>query len=427
MTRAGDRLAQPGGVLAVIRLAALPVFLAAERLVDHPVANSAPFGPLIALAGIYAVVALAGELRGAPLAPAPLLACVDLVLITALVATSGGPFSQLRYAFFLLPIGASLLLRPALTAVASAACVALYGAIALTYPDPTSVQPDAIGFELTQVLFLGWMGAAATLLSMVLTRRAREIAALATSRGRLVAQALDAEDRARRRLAEALHDEALQNLLAARQLLDSGDPDATALAREGLDEGVAQIRRAVFDLHPYLLEQAGLRAALHAVAERAGRRAGFRATVDVDPAAEGVRDQLLFSVGRELVANAARHSGASAVEVRVDVTADGLALAVEDDGRGIDLAAVGAAQADGHIGLAACAERAEAVGGELVLERREGVSGTRAILRVPAVAPEPAPRGAAPIGGPPTGGAEPPAAPPTGGFPRPSAPPTMVP
>ena len=383
MTGARERLAGPGGVLALIRLGAVPVFFAAERLVDHPVANSAPFGPLLAVAAVYALVALAAELRGGPLASARLLAGLELVLITALVATSGGPFSQLRYAFFLLPIGAALLLRPALTAIASAVCVALYGLVALTYPDPTRVQPDAIGFEFTQVLFLAWMGAAATLLSIVLTRREREVTALSDSRGRLVAQALDAEDRARRRLAEALHDEALQNLLAARQLLDAGDAASTALAREGLDEGVAQIRQAVFDLHPYLLEQAGLRAALQAVGERAARRAGFRVAVDVDPAAEDQRDQLLFSVARELIANAAKHSGASVLRVEVRVTGDDLVLRVADDGRGTDPDAVRAAQAGGHIGLASCVERAEAVGGRLVVPPGPGGRGTVAELQVP--------------------------------------------
>jgi len=398
-------LDRPGGVLAVVRLAAVPVFVAAERLVDHPVANSAPFGALIALAGVYAAVAFAAELRGRPLGPVHALAGVDLALITVLVATSGGPFSELRYAFFLLPVGAALLLRPGLTALASAACVALYGLVALTYPTPSAIRADAIGFEFTQVLFLIWMGAAATLLSAVLTRRSREIAALATSRGRLVAQALDAEDRARRRLAEALHDEALQNLLAARQLLDAGDPSSTALAREGLEEGVSQIRQAVFDLHPYLLEQAGLRAALQAVAERAGRRAGFTVSVAVDPAAEGRRDQLLFSVARELIANAARHSGASALGVAVwlreeDDHGPQLELTVTDDGRGFDPARAAAARADGHIGLASCQERADAVGGDLVVSPGEGGRGTVARLRVPVPAP-----GAPPIGGRPTSAA----------------------
>jgi two-component system NarL family sensor kinase len=363
----GLRLDQPGGVLVLIRLAAVPVFAAAERLVDHPVANSALFGPLIVLAAVYALAALAGELRGTPLASPRALACVDLLLITALVATSGGPFSQLRYAFFLLPIGAALLLRPGLTALASAVCVLLYALVALTYPDPTSVRPDALGFELTQGLFLGWMGTAATLLSSWLTRRANEIASLATSRGRLVAQALDAEDRARRRLAEALHDDALQNLLAARQLLDAGDPESAALGREGLDEGRRPDPPGGVRLHPYLLEQAGCAPRCRPSPSARGRRAGFRAEVDVDPAAEGQRDQLLFSVGRELIANAGQAQAERARPVGVRVVAGAVELTVADDGRGIDLEAVGAAQAEGHIGLASCAERAEAVGGELHL------------------------------------------------------------
>jgi two-component system NarL family sensor kinase len=371
-------------VVAVIRVVAVPVFFAAERLVDHPVANTAPFEPLLAVAFGYALFAFVAEVRGRRLAPAPWLAAVDLAFITALVATSGGPFSQLRYAFFLLPVGAALLLRPALTAVGSAVCVALYGLVALTYPDVEQVRSDAIGFEFTQVLFLAWMGAAATLLSVLLTRRAREISALATSRGRLVAQALDAEDVARRRLAEALHDEALQNLLAARQMLDADDAESAELAREGLDEGIAQIRRSVFDLHPYLLEQAGLRAALQAAADRAGRRAGFEVAVEVDPGAEGVRDQLLFSVARELLTNAAKHSGATRVGVLVRAQGDEIELVVRDDGRGVAPAAVLAAQSAGHIGLASCAERADAVGGSLVVGAGPDGRGTTVRLRVPA-------------------------------------------
>ena len=381
MSRAADLLGRPGGVLAVVRLAAVPVFFAAERLVDHPVENTAPFGELLALAGLWALATAVGELRGRPLAAPPVVAAVDLALIAVLVATSGGPFSQLRYAFFVLPVGAALLLRPGLTAVASALCVALYGLIALTVPDADRVR-DAAGFEVTQALFLGWMGAAATLLSAVLTRRAREITDLADSRGRLVAQTLDAEDRARRRLAEALHDDALQNLLAARQLLEAGDPESAELAREGLDEGVGQIRRAVFDLHPYLLEQSGLHAALQAVAERAARRARFAVDVEVDADAEGVQDQLVFSIARELIANAAKHSEADRLTVRVRRLGEHLELLVADDGRGIDAERARRAQADGHIGLASCTERAEAVGGHLVVEPGADGRGTLARVRL---------------------------------------------
>ena len=391
MKRLGETLGRPGAVLAVVRLAALPVFFVAERLVEHPAARSDGFALVLGVAAVYAVAALVAELRGRTLAPVAVLAAADLLFMAALVETSGGPFSQLRYAFFLVPLSTALLLRPALTALVSAIAVVLYTLIAATYPDTAAVRMDAFGFELTLVLFLAWMGLASTLLSVVLTRRADEIAALATSRGRLVAQALDAEDRARRRLAEALHDEALQSLLAARQLLDAGDPESAALAREGLEDGVTQIRRAVFDLHPYLLDQAGLGPALQAVAERAGRRGGFEVTVEVDADVEGIADQLLFSVARELLANCAKHSAARRVRVEVRRSGSGVELIVVDDGRGIEAAEAAAAQASGHIGLASITERADAVGGTLVVERGPG-GGTVARMWLPVAREAPAGR-----------------------------------
>jgi two-component system NarL family sensor kinase len=379
------RLAQPGGGLAVIRLAAVPVFFAAERLAEHPEARTQPFGPLLAALAVYAVAAFVAELRGRPLASPAVLTGFDVVLISALVATSGGPFSQLRYAIFLLPIGAALLLGPRSTAAFSAGAVGLYALIAATYPVPASLRDDALGFEFTQVLFLLWMGAAATLLSGVLTRRAREVAALAQSRGRLVAQALDAEDRARRRLAEALHDDALQNLLAARQLLGTGDAGVHALVTQGLDSSVRQIREAVFDLHPYLLEQSGVRAAVEAVAARAGERAGFAVEVDVDPSAAGLHDQLVFAIARELLTNCAKHAQASRVTVSVRRRENAVELVVSDDGVGIDPARARQAQLRGHIGLASCAERAEAIGGEFMVT--PGPGGRGAVVRVSLPAP----------------------------------------
>ena len=67
MTGTGDR---PGFILALIRLAAVPVFFAAERLVEHPVENTDPFGVLLVLAGVWSLVTAAAELAGRPLAPA---------------------------------------------------------------------------------------------------------------------------------------------------------------------------------------------------------------------------------------------------------------------------------------------------------------------------------------------------------------------
>ena len=383
------RLSAASGLLALIRLAAVPLFFAAERLVDHPVQNSEPFGTLLIGAGLYAAAAFSAELRGGRVAPPAALAAVDLLLISALVATSGGPFSELRYAFFILPIAAALLLRPGATVLASGAIVAAYAIIAVTY-SASDERGDVVGFEVTQVLFLAWMGAAAALLSSLLARRAREITALAetrtalaSSRGRLVAQALDAEDDARRRLAEALHDNALQNLLAARHELRVGPQARLDLVAEAVDETVRQLREAVFDLHPYLLEQGGLGAALGAVAERAAHRGGFEVDVEVEQEALGLHDQLLFSIARELIANVAQHAQATKIWIAVRKREATVDLSVADDGRGIDLEQASVAPRDGHIGLVSSAERAEAVGGRFMIGPGPSGVGTMARVRLP--------------------------------------------
>lgn len=363
-------------VWALIRLAALPAIFLGERLVAHPSPRSEPFGPLLVAATVYALITYAAAYGPwTRRLPGQLLAVLDIAFLCALTYTSGGPFSQLRYAFFLLPIGAALLLRPQLTAAASLLVVVAYLGIALLYP-----TEDAGDFELTQALYLLWMGVVAVLLSRLLARRADEVERLSADRGRLVAQALDAEDRERRRLASALHDEAVQNLLAARHELAGGGD--LAFVRHGLDRTIAQLRDAVFDLYPATLDHAGLEAALEAVAEHAGRRARFRWRVEVDRDAIGLHDQLLFSLARELIINVEKHAGATAVTLRVRRTPGEVQLEVADDGRGLDPARLRVAPLDGHIGLASATERVEALDGRLEIAAEPG-HGTLVRARIP--------------------------------------------
>lgn len=379
----GGVVDRPERAVALFRLVLLPVILAGERLVEHHHAQRELFLPLLAVAAAWALANLWATTRGpVELLPRRLVAAVDLALIVALAWTSGGPFSQVRYAFFVLPLGAALLLGPWRTTAVSAASIVAYVAIAALHP-ATDERADAVDTEIAQVLYLVWTGAVAVALSSLLRRRRRQIEALAESRGRLVAQALDAEDRERRRLAEALHDEAIQNLLAARQELavTGGSGPDLDLVRLGLDRTVEQLRGAVFDLHPYVLEHGGLGPALRAVAERHARHGGFSWQVDVEPAATGVADQLLFSIARELIVNAARHAGARTVAIAVRRDAAGVELEVADDGRGLDPASAASAPARGHVGLASCRERAEALDGTLrVLPRAGGGTVVRVVV-----------------------------------------------
>lgn len=374
----------PARGLALVRLAAVPLFLVAEKTVEDQVPPSPAFGWLLALAAVYAIAAAVAEWRWPGRIPASLFAALDFAVVVALIAASGGPFSQLRYALFVLPVTAATLVGPWRTALVSAGAVVAYVAIAATFPESRDAPPDALGFESAQTLFLAWVGLAAVLLSSVLTARAKQIQALADSRGRLVAQALDADDRTRRRLAEALHDEALQNLLAARQMLGGPlDGDAVALARGGLDEAVGQIRDAIFDLHPHLLEQAGLGPALEAVASRQAGRGGYVPSIRVDPAASGPQDELVFSIARELITNVTKHAGARRLDVDVAAANGAVELRVRDDGAGMDPDDTRGALLDGHIGLATARERAEAVGGRFELASGRG-RGTEVVVRLPA-------------------------------------------
>jgi two-component system NarL family sensor kinase len=359
----------------------MPVIFVGERLVAHPTLESDPFDYILAAAVVYSVAALVvAYSRWRAVIPRVGYAALDLAFICALDYSSGGAFSQLRYAFFLLPVLAALLLTPVQTAGVSVVSLAAYVAISLSHP---ATHGRDLDFVFTQAVYLCWMAFAAMLLAQVLTRRAQRIAQLASDRRQLVAEALDTEDRERRRLAEALHDRAIQNLLVARQEIDNGHPDATGLgrAREALDGTLRQLRDAAFELHPYTLEQAGLAAALQRVADLEGRRGSFTARVAVSPDATGEHDQLIFSVARELLVNAAKHARASFVSAVVERSGDGVVLEVSDDGEGFRAERRSAALLDGHIGLASITARVEAIGGNVEISSAPGRGTTvRAVL-----------------------------------------------
>jgi two-component system sensor kinase FixL len=223
-----------------------------------------------------------------------------------------------------------------------------------------------------------------------LSRRARQVARLAEERGRLVAQALEAEDRERRRISQALHDDALQTLLSVDQdvadvLKGSQANEVLPRVREGLGRAIRQLRDTALELHPLLLERKGLEMALDAIAQGAAAIGDFRVTVRVEPDAVGLNDQFVLSIARELLMNAAKHAGASRVSVVVERADEAMEIEVADDGAGLPPGRVEAALAEGHIGLAILTERLDAIGGRFEIVTREaGGTTARAIFPVDA-------------------------------------------
>ena len=218
-------------------------------------------------------------------------------------------------------------------------------------------------------------------------RQGAELERLAEDRRRLALEVVATEEETRRRIAEDLHDGALQTLLAAKQdLLEASAGRAGVItALMGVDDGIAGLRRAVGMLHPVMFEQDGLASALDAIAADAERRGGFRCGVRVDEDAGGPHDQMVLSLARELLTNAAKHSGASQVAITVGRENGSLVLEVTDDGCGFDAAGWRAGPRSGHIGLAAAARRARALGGDLAISSEPG-SGTAVSVVLPVAA-----------------------------------------
>jgi two-component system NarL family sensor kinase len=205
-----------------------------------------------------------------------------------------------------------------------------------------------------------------------------------SDRRQFVTQVMDAEDRARRRIAQLIHDDALQSLLAANQELMEAAPGRAGVTRahEVVSASIADLREALLALHPVTLERGGLEQAIGAVARQAERQGGFTVAVELDPAATSQHDALVLALARELLANATHHSEAASVTLKLAADGDDVVLAVADDGRGMDPARPREALAAGHIGLASVIQRAEAAGGEYTLETAPG-AGTTIRVRLP--------------------------------------------
>ncbi|KAF0961438.1 sensor histidine kinase [Rhodococcus sp. T7] len=309
----------------------------------------------------------------------------DISAVVALCIASGGATSVLLPVFFLLPISVAFQYRPRLTAIVGVCTAVGYQVVWIVY----SKRDDLVGFPDEVYLYFGfllWLAAATTALSYVLVRRSATVISLMDVRRQLIAESMGAEERERRQLAEHLHDGPLQNVLAARLDVEEAlerHPDAQLDAAEtALRETAAQLRSTVTTLHPQVLAQLGLTAALRELADLFSRRGEIEMSVRLDDVGHPDCQELLYRVARELLTNVTKHAGATTVELAL-TRADGLTtLTVADDGTGFDPAVVPERVAQGHIGLASHIVRVESLGGTFDVTSSPG-SGTRVVVTVP--------------------------------------------
>jgi signal transduction histidine kinase len=153
----------------------------------------------------------------------------------------------------------------------------------------------------------------------------------------------------------------------------AAEPDRLlGFAIDELAAGLDEIRELASGLHPAVLAERGLVAALEALALRAPAPVELQVALD-EPVPERVEAGAYYVVA-EALANVQKHAGANRIVVNAAAEARCLVITVVDDG-------VGGADEEGE-GLRGLADRVEALGGRLTLDSPPG-GGTRLRAEIP--------------------------------------------
>jgi signal transduction histidine kinase len=280
------------------------------------------------------------------------------------------PVDALAFAFFLLG---------PLSVMATPLLMAVFGEAKVLKVWLVTTWPAAVGFAVLGLLLLAVgayllgvaAGARAGLVRLLIAPREADLGArvveLARSRVRLV----DAFEAERRRIERDLHDGAQQRLVALTMTLGLARLDAPpgpladqlAKAHQEAGTALAELRELIHGIHPKVLADYGLEAA---VADAADRSA---VPVDVDLELPGRFSQAVeaaaYFVVCEALANVGRHSGASRAEVTGGLSDGRLVLRIRDDGRG-------GARAGQGSGLTGLADRVSVLDGRLSLSSPPG-------------------------------------------------------
>ncbi len=187
---------------------------------------------------------------------------------------------------------------------------------------------------------------------------------------RLTQRYIEGLESERGRLAKELHDGVCNDLYTVQLRMAQGTCDMAEQA--GMISACReQVRRVSHELMPPEFSYADICIVIDDYLQRAGEASGcevsFMATPDdADWAAVPDATALeMYRIVQEAVTNAVKHSGAASIDVALDMQENGLSLTVTDDGTPTERSGTG-------IGKRTMRQRAEAVGGRLTVERKDG-------------------------------------------------------
>ena len=203
---------------------------------------------------------------------------------------------------------------------------------------------------------------------------------------------LETQENERRHLARELHDEVGQTLTATKLGLRAMS-DLFQLSRReklyeelvaNLDRVLTQVRSLSLNLHPSLLDDLGLVAAIRGLGSRMATLSGIKLTLDLppaDPRFPPLVEITCYRVVQEALNNIARHAGAIKVELAFRVEGDELRVTIRDDGRGFDVETMRRkVQGGSSLGLLGMEERVQLAGGHFDLVSAPGRGTTIAMV-----------------------------------------------
>jgi signal transduction histidine kinase len=212
---------------------------------------------------------------------------------------------------------------------------------------------------------------------------------------RLLNETVGVQERERQRIARDMHDGlnqliigAMLELKSARERLGTDDRPAAEVSlqrvRDVLERMEHDIKQIVHDLHPPTLDAFGLAPSLRRYAERFQEYSGMPCELRVEGEPYRLPPEMelgVYRIMQEALQNVSAHARARQVEVSLTFASEAVSLVIADDGQGFDLDWVQRNQI-GHLGIMGMQERAESLGGRVVIETAPG-QGTHIKLLIP--------------------------------------------
>ena len=199
----------------------------------------------------------------------------------------------------------------------------------------------------------------------------------------LSGRVLSIQDEERRRLARDLHDDLGQQLTGLKMLLDS---QKNFEASKMTHDCISTVRNLSYLLHPPLLDETGLRAALHWFIEGLAKRSNIDISLAVRPQdfpRLGTEiETTIFRIVQEALTNVYRHAQSDRAQVEIEKDGEWIVVRVRDYGKGVptDMAKSISGVRMG-VGVAGMRERLRQFGGDLSVRRSE--PGTLVEARIP--------------------------------------------